>query len=123
MRFWIVGKKATEDAIVIAIKAGICKTEQDVEALAAQYGDKVSWASDGICSEDLPGKKDKPKLEKLLLSVPEAAKVLGLCSSKVYQLTRRADFPSFKVDGRIVVSASGLQKWVAAQIGEVHAAV
>ena len=115
MRFWIVKKKTTEDAIVTAVKAGICKTEQDVEALAAQYGDKVSWASDGICTEDVTGKK---KMGRLLLSVAEAAEVLGVGASTVYQLTRRKDFPAFKIgDKRTVISAPALERWVEAQIG------
>jgi excisionase family DNA binding protein len=50
--------------------------------------------------------------EKLAVSVPEAARLLGISKPKAYELARRADFPSFQVGGRILVSAAGLQAWV-----------
>ncbi len=54
-------------------------------------------------------------MEKLALSVPEAAELLGMCPKSVYQLTRRRDFPSFKAGSRTVISAEGLREWVKAQ--------
>lgn len=45
MRFWIVQKNVTVEAILAAIDAGNCTTEEQVEAIAAQMDDTVSWAS------------------------------------------------------------------------------
>lgn len=45
MRFWIVKKDETVDAIFEAIENGTCTTEEQVEAIAAKYGDSVSWAN------------------------------------------------------------------------------
>ena len=43
MRFWIVQQQRTVEAIIKAIKTGKCKTEKQVEAIAAKYGDTVTW--------------------------------------------------------------------------------
>ena len=45
MRFWIVQKQRTVEAIFRAIEKGRCKTEAQVEAIAAKYNDCVTWAS------------------------------------------------------------------------------
>lgn len=41
-------------------------------------------------------------MEKIAISVPEAAEMLGMCPKSVYQLTRRADFPAFKSGNRTI---------------------
>ena len=43
MKNYIVRKASTRDAINRAIMQGKCKTEADVEALAARLGDDVFW--------------------------------------------------------------------------------
>lgn len=53
--------------------------------------------------------------EKLTISVPEAARRLGISKPSAYALARRADFPSFHIGERIVVYAAGLEEWVKAQ--------
>ena len=45
MKFWIVQKQSTADAIFAAIEAGGCTKEEEVEAIAAQLGDTVTWAN------------------------------------------------------------------------------
>lgn len=45
MRFWIVTKDETVEAIFRAIENGTCTTEEQVEAIAAKHGDSVTWAS------------------------------------------------------------------------------
>lgn len=52
------------------------------------------------------------KLEPLAVSAPEAARLLGVSKPKVYELMGRADFPSFKLGGRTLVSVDGLREWV-----------
>ena len=44
MRFWIVKKQSTVNAIFRAIEKGQCETEAQVEALAARHNDCVTWA-------------------------------------------------------------------------------
>lgn len=51
-------------------------------------------------------------MEKLAVSVLEAAELLGMCPKTVYQLTRRADFPAFKAGNRTIISVEGLREWV-----------
>jgi len=55
------------------------------------------------------------KLEPLAISALEAARLLGVSKPKVYELMGRADFPSFKVGGRTLVSVAGLREWVKKQ--------
>lgn len=43
-------------------------------------------------------------MERIAVSVAEAAEMLGMCPKTVYQLTRRADFPAFKAGNRTVIS-------------------
>ena len=52
----------------------------------------------------------------IMLSVPELAVVLGISRAGAYDLTRRADFPSFKIWTRILVPKEKLKMWVEEQI-------
>lgn len=52
---------------------------------------------------------------ELTISVPEAAKMLGVSKPTMYVLARRADFPSFSVGNRIVVHKQLFEAWVKAQ--------
>ena len=51
-------------------------------------------------------------MEKLALSVPEAAELLGLNPKRVYELSRTPSFPAFRCG---VISAEGLRDWVKQQ--------
>ena len=53
--------------------------------------------------------------EKLTISVPEAARRLGISKPSAYILAKRDDFPSFRIGERIVVYAAGLEEWVKRQ--------
>lgn len=55
--------------------------------------------------------------EKIALSITEAAEQLGISRPTMYQLTRQAGFPVFKVGSRTLISRSGLEEWVRAQTG------
>lgn len=54
--------------------------------------------------------------DRLTISVPEAAKRLGVSKTTGYELARREDFPAFNVGNRLLVSVAGLEKWVENQI-------
>lgn len=49
---------------------------------------------------------------KLAISVPEMAKVLGISRSMAYTLVNRADFPSARLGQRIVVPVDALKDWL-----------
>lgn len=53
--------------------------------------------------------------ERMTMTVREAAKELGICDKVCYNLTHRADFPSYKIGHRTVVSREGLREWVRTQ--------
>lgn len=50
--------------------------------------------------------------QKLTYSVPEAAKILGVSASKMYEVVKSDGFPTIKIGGRLLVSARGLERWV-----------
>lgn len=52
---------------------------------------------------------------KLTYSVPEAAKVLGVSASKMYEVVRIKGFPTIKVGNRLLVSVKGLENWIEEQ--------
>lgn len=52
------------------------------------------------------------KHEKLTYSVPEAAAVLGVSKSNMYQIIRTEGFPVIVLGGRRLVPVKGLEKWV-----------
>ena len=55
------------------------------------------------------------KLEPLAVSAPEAARLLGVSKPTIYQYIGRADFPSFKLGNRTLISVDGLREWVKKQ--------
>ena len=55
---------------------------------------------------------------RLVLTVPEAAALLGLSMRSTYTLCQRADFPVVRLTpNRIGVSRAGLEKWVTDRTG------
>lgn len=59
--------------------------------------------------------KGGEQMEKLTLSVPKAAKVIGVSAPTMYQLARSEGFPSIIVGKRILASKKGLERWVEEQ--------
>lgn len=51
------------------------------------------------------------ELPRVALSVPEAAKALGISAPKAYELCHKDDFPSFKLGGRVIVPYRELVEW------------
>lgn len=60
----------------------------------------------------------KVESPQLTLSIPEAAKRLGISANTMRQLARTMGFPAFNVGTRILVSAKGLEAWVEEQAGK-----
>ena len=58
---------------------------------------------------------DSRRNERVALSVTEAAALLGVSRPTVYQLMNRADFPSFRIGARRLMSRAGLERWVQKQ--------
>lgn len=50
--------------------------------------------------------------EKLALNVTEAAKLMGVSRTTMYQIMRMKDFPAVHLGGRILISRAGLQRWL-----------
>lgn len=51
-------------------------------------------------------------LEPLAVGTAEAARLLGISRPTLYRLLNLADFPSFRVGSRVLISVSGLQAWI-----------
>jgi excisionase family DNA binding protein len=54
-------------------------------------------------------------MSKLALSIPEAAKLIGVSKSRMYELAKTSGFPTIQVGTRLLVSAKGLERWVEEQ--------
>lgn len=52
------------------------------------------------------------KREKLVISVPEAAQLLGISASKMYEVVRIQGFPAIRVGKRVLVNAKKLESWL-----------
>ena len=59
---------------------------------------------------------DKP--EPRAVGTTDAARLLGISRPTLYQLLNRADFPSFRVGSRVLISVAGLQEWIDRQTKE-----
>lgn len=51
-------------------------------------------------------------VDKLAVGTTEAAKMMDISRPTLYKLLNRADFPSFRVGGRVLISVAGLQAWI-----------
>ena len=56
-------------------------------------------------------------MDRITISVNEAAQMLGVSRPTLYGLMKNADFPAFKLGGRRLISRDGLIKWIADQEG------
>lgn len=50
--------------------------------------------------------------ERLVLTVPEAADLLGISKNLMYELTRREDFPILRVNTRKLIPKNAFYKWL-----------
>ena len=55
------------------------------------------------------------QVEKLLLKVPEAAELVGLGRSKLYELMQAGEIPVIRIGRGVRIPANGLREWVARQ--------
>ena len=55
------------------------------------------------------------KPEKLTYSVAEAAELVGISTSRMYQLVKTTGFPAVGIGRRVRVSKKGLERWVEEQ--------
>jgi excisionase family DNA binding protein len=58
-------------------------------------------------------------VEKLTLSVEEAAEMLGVCTKTLYTMTHMEGFPTIKIGRRTRISYEGLREWVRKQENNV----
>ena len=53
-----------------------------------------------------------------LISVQEAATLLGVSSSKLYKLTSRRQIPFLRIGARCLFRESALERWIQARVVE-----
>lgn len=54
----------------------------------------------------------------LLVKVPQAAAMLGISRTKLYELIARKEIPVCRIDRSVRISVDTLQRWVALQVGK-----
>jgi excisionase family DNA binding protein len=52
---------------------------------------------------------------RLLVSTHEAARMLGVCTRTVWELTRAGELPCVRIGVRVLYSPDTLRRWVAAR--------
>ena len=55
--------------------------------------------------------------EKMTLSIPRAARFLGISTPTMRQLIKTDDFPIVHIGKRVLISAKGLDMWLDAHTG------
>ena len=56
-----------------------------------------------------------PSPPRMVMTVEEMRKELGISRATAYELTQQPDFPSFSIGRRVLVSCDGLLKWIEKQ--------
>lgn len=56
-------------------------------------------------------------MEKIALSVAEAAGLIGVSTKTMYQWAKISGFPAVKIGGRTIVYYEGLKDWIREQAG------
>ncbi|MGH9890828.1 MAG: helix-turn-helix domain-containing protein [bacterium] len=60
-------------------------------------------------------------MTKLCISVPEAARLLGLGRNSVYEAVGRGEVPAVRIGRRLVVPIRALEAWLESQVQSAEA--
>ena len=60
---------------------------------------------------DIP-QNSSPEVTKMTLTVPEAARLIGISKPKMYELVRAGKFNSVRVGKKILISRKSLEDWI-----------
>jgi len=66
---------------------------------------------------DGQGKPSALAEKPLLLTVSEAARLLGICRNTCYELIRQQRIPHVRLGRRVLVPRFGLEQWIAREAG------
>ena len=61
-----------------------------------------------------------PSQPRMVMTVEEMGRELGVSRATAYELSQHPDFPSFTIGRRVLVSRDGLAKWIEKQYTEKH---
>ena len=61
-----------------------------------------------------------PSPPRMVMTVEEMGRELGISRATAYELSQHPDFPSFSIGRRVLVSRDGLAKWIEKQYTEKH---
>lgn len=89
---------------------------------ALDPGEKCTCNAPAPSSEDLPmeSRKAAPdacKCEPIYISVEQAAELLSVSKTTVYNLTHAEGFPKANIGHRTVIHLDGLREWARKQVG------
>ena len=80
MKFWIVSKATTADAIIAAVEAGKCTSDWQIERIARQHSDRVMW-----CAMPMPTPEKQTLPQQMPQTVDTILQELGVpCSLSGY---------------------------------------
>ncbi len=61
-----------------------------------------------------------PSPPRMVMTVEEMGRELGISRATAYELSQHPGFPSFTIGRRVLVSREGLAKWIEKQYTEKH---
>ncbi len=109
MRYGEIAKKIKEETKTMESSVARLKALADELERIEDATPKFESVPEFVCSEFTP--------TKMLMSVSEAAEMLGLSKSTVYTLIHRDDFPVVRLGRRTLINVKKLQEWVDSQTG------
>ena len=109
MRYGEIAKKIREETKIMESSVARLKALADELERIEDATPKFENVPEFAHSEFTPS--------KMLISVTEAAEMLGLSKTTVYTLIHRDDFPVVRLGGRTLINVEKLQQWVDNQTG------
>ena len=80
------------------------------ERLAGKKRKRTTQPSTPAAADTTP-----PSPPRMVMTVEEMGKELGISRATAYELSQRPGFPSFSIGRRVLVSRDGLLKWIEKQ--------
>lgn len=120
MRYDDIARKIREETrIMESSVARMNALADELESAEKAIADELERIENAIPKLDKVPEYDQSKYfpSKMLISVPEAADILGLSKTTVYTLIHRDDFPVVRLGGRTLINVRKLQEWVDGQTG------
>ena len=89
-------------------------------ALWRNFSQPATWRGAAPCVSAIQtlDVSEEVQMERLLLRPAEAAEMIGIGRSKVYELLARGELPAIRIGGRLRIPVNKLRQWVSQKMRE-----